>query len=304
MAGRSGTKAVSSFDVSRCHSHVAGEITDFRPEDFLARREIQTFSRYVHFGFAAARMAWEDARAAGALDPDRVAVSIGSSIGASSRNISDGVTFAELGIDRVHPMCPLQYCGSLPSEVAIVLGLRGPAYSISTACTAGADATGLAMGLIASGVIDAAVVGGSEAPILPLLFHAFDRLQVISRLNDPPERASRPFSRARCGFGLAEFDTFVRHGIPVIAVVGNDAGWTQIAREQVKMLHDDVGTVLARTAYHEVARGCGAEGLLVTRGDEVVGALQRARELARQGRPVLVNVWLDRTDFREGSLSM
>jgi acetolactate synthase-1/2/3 large subunit len=70
------------------------------------------------------------------------------------------------------------------------------------------------------------------------------------------------------------------------------------------MLHDDVGTVLARTAYHEVARGFGAEGLLVTRGDEVVGALQRARELARQGRPVLVNVWLDRTDFREGSLSM
>ena len=63
-----------------------------------------------------------------------------------------------------------------------------------------------------------------------------------------------------CGYGLAEFDTFVRHGIPVIAVVGNDAGWTQIAREQVKMLGDDVGTVLARTAYHEVVKGFGAEG--------------------------------------------
>jgi len=62
--------------------------------------------------------------------------------------------------------------------------------------------------------------------------------------------------------------------------------------------------VLARTAYHEVARGFGAEGLLVTRADAVDGALRRARELARQGRPVLVNVWLDRTDFREGSLSM
>jgi 3-oxoacyl-[acyl-carrier-protein] synthase II len=203
-SGRSGTKLLSSFDVSACHSRVAGEILDFRAEDFLAKREIQAFSRYLHFGFAAARMAWEDARAAGGLDPDRVAVCIGSSIGASSRNISDGVTFAELGIDRVHPMCPLQYCGSLPSEVAIVLGIRGPAYSISTACTAGADATGLALGLIASGVIDAAIVGGSEAPILPLLFHAFDRLQVISRLNEPPERASRPFSRDRAGFVLSE----------------------------------------------------------------------------------------------------
>jgi len=112
------------------------------------------------------------------------------------------------------------------------------------------------------------------------------------------------FGDGACGFGLAEFDSFVRHGIPVIAVVGNDAGWTQIAREQVKMLHDDVATVLARTAYHEVAAGFGAEGLLVKRMDEVAGALQRARELARQGRPVLVNVWLDKTEFREGSLSM
>src|SRR5690606_11248562 len=112
------------------------------------------------------------------------------------------------------------------------------------------------------------------------------------------------FGDGACGFGLSEFDSFVRHGIPVVAVVGNDAGWTQIAREQIKMLEDDVATVLARTAYHEVARGFGAEGLLVTRADAIDGALRRARELARQGRPVLVNVWLDRTDFREGSLSM
>ena len=112
------------------------------------------------------------------------------------------------------------------------------------------------------------------------------------------------FGDGACGWSLAEFDTFVRHGIPVIALVGNDAGWTQIAREQVKMLHDDVATVLARTAYHEVAAGFGAAGLLVRRPDEVVPALRRARELARQGRPVLVNVWLDRTEFREGSLSM
>jgi thiamine pyrophosphate-dependent acetolactate synthase large subunit-like protein len=106
------------------------------------------------------------------------------------------------------------------------------------------------------------------------------------------------------GYGLAEFDTFVRHGIPVIAVVGNDAGWAQIAREQVKMLHDDVGTVLARSAYHEVAKGFGAEGIEVREQAEVEPALRRARELAAAGRAVLVNVWLDKTDFREGSISM
>jgi len=107
-----------------------------------------------------------------------------------------------------------------------------------------------------------------------------------------------------CGWGLAEIDSLVRQHIPVIAVVGNDAGWTQIAREQVKMLHDDVATVLARTAYHEVAAGFGAEGLLVQHSDQVRPALQRARVLAREGKTVLVNVWLDKTEFREGSLSM
>ncbi len=112
------------------------------------------------------------------------------------------------------------------------------------------------------------------------------------------------FGDGACGYGLVEFDTFVRHGIPVIALVGNDAGWTQIAREQVKMLHDDVATVLARTAYHEVAAGFGAEGILVRTMAEVPEALTRARALARSGKAVLVNVWLDPTEFREGSISM
>ena len=112
------------------------------------------------------------------------------------------------------------------------------------------------------------------------------------------------FGDGACGYSLAEFDTFVRHGVPVIAVVGNDAGWTQIAREQVKVLGDDAGTVLARTAYHEVAAGFGAEGILVKTNADVPDALARARAAAKEGKPVLINAWLDRTAFREGSISM
>ncbi|HVA33683.1 MAG TPA: thiamine pyrophosphate-binding protein [Candidatus Baltobacteraceae bacterium] len=112
------------------------------------------------------------------------------------------------------------------------------------------------------------------------------------------------FGDGACGYGLTEFDTFVRHGIAPIAVVGNDAGWTQIAREQIKLLHDDVGTTLARTAYHEVAAGFGAEGILVMHEADIPEALTRALACSRRGRPVLINVWLDRTDFREGSISM
>ena len=106
------------------------------------------------------------------------------------------------------------------------------------------------------------------------------------------------------GFSLAEIDTCARHGLPVIAVVGNDAGWTQIAREQVEVLGDPVGTELARSAYHTVAEGYGGAGILVERDDEVAGALARAKELAAAGRPVVVNVHLGPSDFRKGSISM
>jgi len=106
------------------------------------------------------------------------------------------------------------------------------------------------------------------------------------------------------GFSLMEFDTFVRHRIPVIAVVGNDASWAQIARDQVEVLGDDVGTVLRHSDYHTVARGLGGEGLLVTRTADVAAALAEAQGHARAGRPVLVNVLLGRSEFRRGSISM
>jgi len=106
------------------------------------------------------------------------------------------------------------------------------------------------------------------------------------------------------GYSLAEFDTFVRHGLPVIAVVGNDAGWSQIARDQVKYLKDDVGTVLAPTAYEQVVEGFGARGLRVSRPEDIRPALEEARRTAADGRPVLINVLMGRTDFREGSISM
>ncbi|HEX9731030.1 MAG TPA: thiamine pyrophosphate-binding protein [Thermoanaerobaculia bacterium] len=105
-------------------------------------------------------------------------------------------------------------------------------------------------------------------------------------------------------YSIAEFDTFVRHGLPVIAVVGNDAGWTQIAREQVEILGDDCGTVLRHTDYHTVAAGYGGRGLRVDRPEDVPGVLREAKEIARGGTPVLVNALIGKTDFRKGSISM
>jgi acetolactate synthase-1/2/3 large subunit len=106
------------------------------------------------------------------------------------------------------------------------------------------------------------------------------------------------------GYSLSEADTFLRHGLPVIAVVGNDAAWTQIAREQVEILKDDVGVVLRHSDYHRAAEGLGAAGLLADEASGFDTTLARAKALAREGRPVYVNAILGQTDFRKGSISM
>ncbi len=106
------------------------------------------------------------------------------------------------------------------------------------------------------------------------------------------------------GYGLAELDTFVRHGLGVIAVVGNDASWAQIARDQVHLLGDDVGTVLRRTDYDKAAEGLGAAGLRLDDPADIAAVLGRAKQLAAAGTPVLVNAHLGRSEFRKGSISM
>jgi len=105
------------------------------------------------------------------------------------------------------------------------------------------------------------------------------------------------------GFSLQEFDTFVRHQLPVIAVVGNDGGWTQIARDQVALVGDDVATKLRRTDYHVVAEGFGAKGFLLDRAEDIDRILQEAKQAARDGHPVLINALIGTTDFRKGSIS-
>ncbi len=105
-------------------------------------------------------------------------------------------------------------------------------------------------------------------------------------------------------FSIAEFDTFVRHGLPVIGLVGNDGAWTQIARGQEEMFGDDVGTVLRRTEYHKVAQGYGAVGILVETPEEVEPAILKAQRLARSGKPVLINALIDAGEFRAGSISI
>ena len=123
--------------------------------------------------------------------------------------------------------------------------------------------------------------------------------------------ASRPdadiwaiYGDGALGFSLVEFDTFVRHRVGVVAVVGNDGKWAQITRDQVAVLGDDVATVIGRTDYHRVVEGFGAVGMLADDPSSFVRTLSEARAIARTGRPVLVNALIGDTDFRKGSISL
>ncbi len=127
---------------------------------------------------------------------------------------------------------------------------------------------------------------------------------LASKLFNPSSIVWLIFGDGSLGYSLAEFDTLVRHKIPVIAVVGNDACWSQIERDQVEILKDDVGTKLLHSDYHIAAKGLGAEGILLNDESKIEEIFLRAKQIAQSGKPVLLNAIIGKTDFRKGSISM
>lgn len=127
-----------------------------------------------------------------------------------------------------------------------------------------------------------------------------------AKLVHPEKEVWIIYGDGSCGYSLMEYDTFVRHNIPVLSLVGNDASWAQIAREQVEILKDDVATVLARNDYHLIAKALGAGGWLIKRKGDIKKTLESARKSAkgRRAKPGLINAHLDKSDFRKGSISM
>jgi len=127
---------------------------------------------------------------------------------------------------------------------------------------------------------------------------------LASKLIRPESETWLIYGDGAAGFSLQEFDTFVRDKTPVIAVIGNDGGWSQIARDQVDILGDDVATVLGRSDYHRVAEAFGGKGFLLDKPQDIGRVIQEARQAAAEGCPVLINALIGRTNFRKGSISV
>jgi len=125
-----------------------------------------------------------------------------------------------------------------------------------------------------------------------------------AKLCNPDSEVWIIYGDGSSAYSLAEYDTFTRLNIPVISVVGNDASWAQIAREQVEILNDDVATVLAYSDYDKVAEGYGGSGEKVKTIGEFIASVKRARTANSEGKPYLINAIIGKTDFRKGSISM
>ncbi len=125
-----------------------------------------------------------------------------------------------------------------------------------------------------------------------------------AKLHRPESETWVIYGDGAFGYSLVEFESFVRLKIPIIAVIGNDACWSQIAREQIKLLHDDIGTRLEHSNYHLAAEALGAKGFLIETPEQTRDVLLEAKLAAAEGHPVLVNALLGASSFREGSISM
>ncbi|MFM8552326.1 MAG: beta-ketoacyl synthase N-terminal-like domain-containing protein, partial [Nitrospiraceae bacterium] len=200
-AGVSGIRRITRFDPASLPVQIAGEVRDFDPADYIEKKEIKKMDTFIHYAVGASRMAVEDAGLKiGPENADRVGVYIGAGIGGLPGIEHYHDVLKEKGPDRVSPFfIPMVIINLASGQVAIRIGARGPNSCAVTACATGNHCIGDAFRLIQWGEADAMVAGGTEAALTPLCVAGFAAARALSRRNDEPERASRPFDKDRDG---------------------------------------------------------------------------------------------------------
>lgn len=203
---RSPVRRLTRFDPAPWRSRIAAQVDDFEPTDYMDARTVRRLDRFSQFAIAAARLAILDADLqTDEIDPDRVAVQMGSALGGIAYAEQQVANYSANGLRGVDPRVALTTFGGAAScSIAIEFGFTGPNSTNSMSCASGAIAIGEAWRLIRDGHVDIALAGGVEAPLAPLSFGAFAIIRAMSTRNDDPERACRPFDRDRDGFVMGE----------------------------------------------------------------------------------------------------
>ncbi len=205
-SGKSGIGTITKFDASPFASQMAGEVKDFRSEDFMDKKQVRRFDIFIHYAVASARMAMEDSRLTiNSRNSHRVGCLTGSGLGGLTMLEHYHKVLLEKGPSRINPFfIPGMIANMAPGQIAIEFGVKGPNISVETACASSCHAVGEAFRMIREGIADAMITGGSEAVITPLAVGGFCAMRALSTRNHEPEKASRPFDLERDGFVMGE----------------------------------------------------------------------------------------------------
>ena len=244
VAGRSGTGPITTFDASIFDVRIAAEVKGFDPTVAMDRKMARRMSRFVHFAMAAGKEAVADA----GLDfaewsperRDRVAVAVNTGGGGIEVVTTGADVLATRGPGQVSPFSfPALSCSMGACMLSMEYGLTGPVITQSAACATSIICFHDALRMIERGEVDVVLAGGTEAPLLPIGFAALANMGALSKRNDEPEKASRPFDRTRDGFVYGE-------GAGVMVVESAEHALRRGARIQAEV----VGSALTADAFH------------------------------------------------------
>ncbi|OGQ94651.1 MAG: beta-ketoacyl-[acyl-carrier-protein] synthase II [Deltaproteobacteria bacterium RIFOXYD12_FULL_57_12] len=242
--GRSGVGLITRFDTSNYDVKIAAEVKDFKSEEFLDQKLARHLELFVQYAMAAAGMALQHSGLViSAQNATRVAVVTGNGIGGLPTIEKYHQVCMERGPRRITPFfIPMVISNMSAGQVSILYGAKGPNLSVTTACAAGTHAVGEAFRLISRGNCDAAITGGSESTVCPLAVGGFNSMKALSKRNDAPQEASRPFDRDRDGFIIAE-------GAGMLILEELEHAWARNA----EIMAEVVGYGLSGDAYHMAA---------------------------------------------------
>ena len=205
LNGECGIDKITAFDTTEQSIHIAGEVKDFNPEDYIEKKEIKKLARFSQFAVAASKLALEDSKfVIDESNAERTGVIVGSGIGGLEIIETEVGKLLEKGSRRVSPFyIPGAIVNMAAGNVSIYLGAKGPNTSVVTACAAGTNSIGDAYEIIKLGKADTMIAGGAEATITPSGIAGFANLKALSTIEDP-KKASRPFTADRAGFVMGE----------------------------------------------------------------------------------------------------
>jgi 3-oxoacyl-[acyl-carrier-protein] synthase II len=206
LMGKSGIDLITRFDCRDFSTRIAGEVKDFDPEDYMDKKELRRLDRFTQFAVAATKMAFEDAKINfDSIDMNRVGVMMGCGIGGCETWEEQHINLIEKGPKRVSPFfIPMMIANMASGQVSMHFNLKGPNFTIMTACASGTNAIGEAFKILQRKDADIMIAGGTESPLTALSLAGFSSMRALSTRNDEPSKACRPFDKERDGFIMGE----------------------------------------------------------------------------------------------------